>query len=402
MSVRDHPPTTDLRASQRGTSEQRSRGSGQRLVLLSVGALAALTTAACGSSGGSGGAGSSADTIAVAASDDTCAVGTDSLPAGTHSFTITNKGSKVTEFYVYAEGDRIMGEVENIAPGVARNLLVELPAGDYQAACKPGMVGNGIRQDLTVSGATTRLSEDQELSAAVGSYARYVQTQVGALQEKAQEFVAAIKAGDVAGAKALYPVARSYYERIEPVAESFGDLDPELDARENDVEPGDPWTGFHVLERDLWQTGDISASGPTADQLMTDVDDLAGRVQQLELQPLDLANGALGLLDEISTGKITGEEDRYSHTDLYDFAANLEGSEAAIQALRPVIDDRQADLATALDQQFAATTAELEKYHTGDTWAVYTDLTPAQLRALSDSLNALAAQVSKVPAVIAQ
>jgi iron uptake system component EfeO len=186
------------------------------------------------------------------------------------------------------------------------------------------------------------------------------------------------------------------------VAESFGDLDPKIDARENDVEPGDSWTGFHVLERDLWQTGDISGSGPVADQLVSDIDDLATRAKDLELQPLDLANGALGLLDEIATGKITGEEDRYSHTDLYDFAANLEGSQQAVQSLRPVIADRDPELATALDEQFQAAAAELEKYHTGNTWTTYTDLTQDQLRALSDAINALAAQVSQVPAVIAQ
>ena len=68
-------------------------------------------------------------------------------------FTVTNSGSKVNEFYVYAEGDRIMGEVENIAPGLTRELLVELPEpGTYETACKPGMVGDGIRAPFTVTG----------------------------------------------------------------------------------------------------------------------------------------------------------------------------------------------------------------------------------------------------------
>jgi iron uptake system component EfeO len=374
----------------------------RRILLLTAGTVAALSTAACSGSGGSGGSGKAADSIAVTATDTSCDVKTDTLQAGTHSFRVTNTGSKVTEFYVYAQGDRIMGEVENIAPGVARDLLVELPAGDYQAACKPGMVGDGIRHDLKVTGTSAQLSDDEELSAAVDGYATYVQTQISALQEKTQEFVDAIKAGDIPTAQSLYPVARSYYERIEPVAESFGDLDPKIDARENDVEPGDTWTGFHVLERDLWQNGDVSQDGPVADQLMSDVNDLATRAEDLELQPLDLANGALGLLDEIATGKITGEEDRYSHTDLYDVAANLEGAQQAVQSLRPVIAGRAPDLASALDAQFKAVSAELEKYHTGDTWTTYTDLSQDQLRALSDAINALAAQVSQVPAVIAQ
>src|SRR3954454_23850 len=396
-----------LRRSRPPTSSRRPRSMSKlvrkRLCLAGLTGLTAVTVAACGGGDSSNGGSSDArDDIAVAATDDSCEVASSDLPAGVHQFTVTNTGSKVTEFYVYAEGDRVMGEVENIAPGVARDLRVELPAGDYQAACKPGMVGDGIRSDLTVTGDAVQLSDDEALSAAVDGYTTYVQNQVTALQEKTQEFGAAVKAGDLPAAQALYPVARSSFERIEPVASTFGDLDPKIDARENDVEEGDTWTGFHVLERDLWETGDVSASGPVADQLMTDVNDLAARVQDIELQPLDLANGALGLLDEIATGKITGEEDRYSYTDLYDFSANLEGSEAAIQALRPVIAEQDADLATALDEQFAAATAELEKYRDGDGWTSYTDLTEDQLRALSDSINALAAEVSQVPAVVAE
>jgi len=375
----------------------------RRTPLVAAGAASLALLAACGGgsdAGSGGGAGGASDDIAVAASDTSCDVGTTELEAGTHEFTVTNSGSSVTEFYVYAEGDRIMGEVENIAPGVARSLLVELPAGSYQTACKPGMTGDGIRTDLTVSGESEQLSDDEALQAAVTDYTRYVTSQVTALQEQTQAFVTAVKAGDVAQAQALYPVARTYYERIEPVAESFGDLDPKIDARENDVEPGDTWTGFHVLERDLW-AGDLSQSGPVADQLTTDVDDLATRVQTLELQPLDLANGALGLLDEIASSKITGEEDRYSHTDLWDFQANLDGSQAAITSLRPVVAAADPELAASLDSAFAATQAELAQFASGDGFVLYTTLTPAQVQGLSDSLNALAAQVSQVPAVVA-
>ncbi|SCX58566.1 iron uptake system component EfeO [Klenkia marina] len=374
----------------------------RRTPLVAAGAAALALLAACGGGedAGSGG-GEASDDIAVAASDTSCDVDATELEAGTHEFTVTNSGSSVNEFYVYAEGDRIMGEVENIAPGVARSLLVELPAGQYQTACKPGMTGDGIRTDLTVTGESEQLSDDEALQAAVADYTRYVSSQVTALQEQTQAFVTAVQAGDVAQAQALYPVARTYWERIEPVAESFGDLDPRVDARENDVEPGDTWTGFHVLERDLWVTGDLSQSGPVADQLVADIDELATRVQDLQLQPLDLANGALALLDEIASGKVTGEEERYSHTDLWDFQANLDGSQAAVQSLRPAIAEADPDLATALDQAFAATQAELAQYASGDGFVLYTTLTPEQVQGLSDSLNALAAQVSQVPAVVA-
>jgi len=338
----------------------------------------------------------------VTASDSACVVATTTLSSGTHRFTVTNEGSKVTEFYVYADGDRVVGEVENIAPGVARSLLVDLPAGSYEAACKPGMNGDGLRSELTVTGSSaSAASDDEALQKAVTVYETYVRDQVADLQRQTAQFAAAIAAEDVAKAKELYPQARTPYERIEPVAESFGDLDPKIDARENDVEPGQTWTGFHVLEKTLWTGGDLAAAGPVAERLKADVADLAARVQNLDLRPLDLANGALGLLDEIAKSKITGEEDRYSHTDLWDFEANLEGSEQAIRSLRPVITERDAALAVALDERFEAAETALAQYRQGDGFRLYTDLTKDQTRALSDALNALAAQVSKVPAVIA-
>jgi iron uptake system component EfeO len=371
----------------------------RRPALLTAVVLAALATAACGAEqdGGS----EAADTITVAATDDACDVGTTELPAGTHEFEVTNSGAKVTEFYVYGEGDRVMAEVENIAPGLSRTLLAELPAGDYEAVCKPGMVGNGIRQALTVTGEATQLSDDESLAQAGTDYQRYVQSQTGALLEQTTAFTDAVKAGDIEKAKALYPVARTYWERIEPVAESFGDLDPIIDGREGDQEPGQDFTGFHRIEKALWADGDVSTMGPYADQLLENVQEIVARANQVTLEPLQLANGAKGLLDEIATGKITGEEDRYSHTDLWDFAANLEGVQAAVQALRPYLEKADPDLVAQIDERFAATEAELSQYRAGDGWMLYDQLSQEQLKGLSDSITALTESVSQVAAAVA-
>jgi iron uptake system component EfeO len=370
-----------------------------RPALLAVLALAALSTAACASTDDDGG--TAADTVTVSSTDDACDVDTTELPAGTHRFEITNAGSKVTEFYVYGEGDRVMAEVENIAPGLSRDLLAELPAGEYEAACKPGMIGDGIRQDLTVTGEAVQLSEDESLAQAGVDYQRYVQSQTAALLEQTTAFVTAVKAGDIPGAKALFPVARTYWERIEPVAESFGDLDPLIDAREGDQEPGQDFTGFHRIEKALWETGDISDMGPYADQLLENVNEIVTLSNEVTLEPLQLANGAKALLDEIATGKITGEEDRYSHTDLWDFAGNLDGSKAAVQALRPFLEENDADLVAEIDDRFATTEAELGTHRSGDGWVFYDQLDQTQLRALSDSITALTESVSKVASVVA-
>ncbi|MFF4415245.1 iron uptake system protein EfeO [Streptosporangium sp. NPDC001559] len=376
-------------------------------IVVAIGFLAMAGLTAC-SGGGTPAAGpqaassSAGGPITVAANDTECKVAVTEVTAGTSTFTITNAGSKVTEFYVYAPGDRVMGEVENIVPGLTREVIVELPAGAYETACKPGMTGKGIRGPLKVTGEHKPLSDDAKLAEATAGYKRYIKTQSDTLLAKTQEFVDAVKAGDIDKAKALFPVARTYWERIEPVAEIFGDLDPAIDARENDLAEGEKWTGFHKIEKDLWVTKDVSKDGPVADKLMADIKTIVDKANGAEISPVLLGNGAKGLLDEVASGKITGEEDRYSHTDLWDFDANLQGSKAAVQALRPVLEERAPDLVKTLDERFAATEAELGTHRAGDGWKLHTELSKDELKKLSDSINALSEPISKIAAIVAK
>jgi iron uptake system component EfeO len=371
-----------------------------RVAVTGIAVLLPLAAVACGNSAPESAGGS----IAVEAKDDACNLARTSADAGTLTFEVTNKGSRVTEFYLYAEGDRIMGEVENIGPGVTRRLVTEVPdGGKYQAACKPGMQGNGIRADFTVNGQAARQADaNAKLGEATKSYQRYVNSQADALLTKTTEFVNAVKASKVDDAKALFPVARTYWERIEPVAESFGDLDPKIDAREADLEEGQQFTGFHRLEKDLWVTGLQADSPAIADQLLTDVNEIVTKAKTVELTPLQLANGAKELLDEVATGKITGEEDTFSHTDLWDFRANVDGSQAAVAALRPVVQERDATLASTLDEKFKAVDALMEKQRKGDGFTLYTDLTQDEIKALAESIDALGEPISKVAEVVSR
>lgn len=176
---------------------------------------------------------------------------------GKASFKVTNNGSKINEFYVLTEAGRVEGEVENIGPGASRTLQVHLSEpGDYKVQCKPDMVGEGISHGFSVSGESQDATRgDESLQEAVDNYLAYVKNQVKNLDEQTDAFVKAVDAGDMDKAKALFAQARTPYERIEPVAESFpDDLDPRIDAREADVEDEEKWTGFHVIERDLWGT----------------------------------------------------------------------------------------------------------------------------------------------------
>jgi iron uptake system component EfeO len=108
-----------------------------------------LAAVACGGST----AGSGVHAATVTATDTECQVSPTTLPAGRHSLSVTNKGNKTTEVYVYGAGDSIAGEAEDIGPGTTHSLSVKLSAGSsYQVACKPGQTGNGIRTSITVTG----------------------------------------------------------------------------------------------------------------------------------------------------------------------------------------------------------------------------------------------------------
>jgi iron uptake system component EfeO len=376
-----------------------SRTSRVAVLVTAASALAACTSTAPPAQDAAGGGGP----IPVTAGDASCEVAAAEAPAGNITFSVRNTGTKITEFYLYGTGDRIMGEVENIGPGLTRDLIVEVPdGGSYTTACKPGMVGDGIRAPFTVTGSATRsVDENTRLAEATTGYHRWVTSQIEALVPKTQEFVDAVKAGDVETAKALFPVARTYWERIEPVAESFGDIDPKIDGREDDErDPGVQFTGYHRLEKDLWVDGLQPDSPAMADQLMADIRDLQSRTATVELTPVQLANGAKELLDEVATGKITGEEDRYSHTDLWDFKANVEGSQGAVAALRPVIDEKDPTLGPVLDERFAAVDALLEEYRVGDGYQLYTELTEDDIRRMAEAVDALGEPVSQVAGVV--
>jgi len=343
--------------------------------------------------------------ITVTASDSACELSGTEGATGANTFVITNNGTKVTEFYVYGEGERVMGEVENISPGLQRKLIVQLgEAGTYQTACKPGMVGDGIRGDFKVTGDSVKVDEAGKFKEASESYKRYVNSQTDALIAATQIFVDAVKKGDVNAAKAQFPIARTYYERIEPVAESFpNDLDPRIDLREADLEPGQKWTGFHRLEKDLWVTGLQPDSNAMADQLMADVKELDNGVKapSWTIDSTQIAGGAQGLLDEVAASKITGEEDTFSHTDLWDFKANVDGSQTAVASVRPILDERNADLGKKVDQRFADVDALLEKYRQGDGFVFYDKVTEPQRQELSRAIDALSKEVSQVQGVIA-
>lgn len=429
------------------------------LALAGVGLAGCVDNNAGAASGSTAAAGKDGATqITVTITDDGLTLSADSFPSGVVTFTMTNNGTVANEFEVLTENKlQIVSEQENIGPGTTATLTTALAEGTYYVACKPNMVGElkGVTKLTVTPGAAVEVDEDvkQLEEQAVTNYTAYVRDQVGQLLEATQTFTAAYTSGDTAKAKELYPLARMHYERIEPTAESFGikeagDLDAAMDLRIQDlaadaeVPTTDPsvissWTGWHRIEADLWDGGagspfafaDAAARQAVADQLVADTQTLYDLVYGKQDGPngafaltlTDVATGAASLLEEVALSKIVGEEETFSHTDLYDFKANVEGAEVAYGNVKAIVEKNDSALAQEIDERLATVNELIDAQATGTTadgqttYVDYSTIAAVQVNAgetpsdtdytkvqkqFSDAVNALSESLSQVAGTV--
>lgn len=245
----------------------------------------------------------------------------------------------------------------------------------------------------------TPKTADGQFDQVVADYRDYAINELDAFTNKTEAFTTAVKEGDLEKAKALYAPARMHYERAEPIAEVFGDLDPKIDARAGDVKESE-WGGYHRIEQGLFEKGTTKGYEQYAEQLMQDVHLLRAKVETVDVTPELLVTGATDLLNEVSTSKVTGEEDRYSHTDLYDFAANVQGAEKIYQLLNPSLMKQDEALSKEIAARFEDVNALLEAKKTEKGYVLYTDLSKTDVKQLSQAINELAEPLSKMGIVL--
>ena len=241
------------------------------------------------------------------------------------------------------------------------------------------------------------------LQKAAKEYRKYTNEQLDQFLKGTEEFVSAIKADDIEKAKSLYPKVRMYYERSEPVAEAFGDLDPKIDARLADMKEEkkeDKWTGYHKIEKSLYQENKIDEmTKKDADQLLKDAKELDAKVDTLDITPKLMLQGSVDLLNEVSTSKITGEEEIYSHTDLYDFKANIEGAQKIYELFKSELEKKDKKLSSTIMDNFNKVNQLLDKYKNNDGYKDYSAVTKEDRKALSDAVNSLGEPLSKMAVV---
>ena len=237
-----------------------------------------------------------------------------------------------------------------------------------------------------------------DLVGPISDYKIYVTENLEQLTQDTQKFTDAVKKGDLATARKLYPTTRMHYEAIEPIAELFSDLDASIDSREDDHEQGvksDDFTGFHRLEYALFEKNSTAGLTPLADKLMADVKDLQKRVDGLTFPPEKVVGGAAALMEEVAATKVSGEEDRYSHTDLYDFQANVDGAKKIFDLFRPQIAKQDQAFVAKVDKNFANVDKILAKYKTSNGgFETYDKVSERDRKALVGPVNTLAEDLS--------
>jgi iron uptake system component EfeO len=376
-------------------------------------AVLALLAAACSSSqassSGSTGSAQSAKATAVTISltPQGCAPKPAKIPAGAADFTVANKDADAVSEAELRTSDlsKILAEQENLTPGLSGGFSLTLQPGTYKINC-PG--ASQQQWDFTVTGKAAGPSwqSNPQLAAAVSGYAGYINQNIAALVSHTQAFCRAIDAGKMSQAKILYPRARVYYERIEPVAEIWGSLDTDIDGRwENPVTVASQFMGFHKLEQLLWEDNTLTGAPKLCAGLVTHEKQLLKLVRAAQYNPLELASGATDLINEAATSKISGEEERYSNTDFPVFQGNVDGAMEIVSLLQPYLQHKDPSVLTQIRSRNAAITDQLATYkatpgydHTG--YVEYSTVLDSQRRHLSAAVNALAESLSKLSAQV--
>jgi len=356
-----------------------------------------------GSTGAAAAAGDKSSTVKIQITSQGCEPKPASVPAGAVEFDITNSGAAAVTEAELRTNDKahILGEQENLTPGLSGGFSLTVRPGTYKVNC-PGASQPDWTFKVTGTAAGPDWQSNPQLTSAVQGYGTYVKQNTADLVTHTQSFCQAISSGNMNQAKELYTPARMYYEKIEPVAEVWGSLDISIDGRwENPVTVKSQFTGFHRIEQMLWQDKSLNGTAAMCSQLVKNEQQLNTLVGSAQYNPLEMASGATDLINEAGTNKISGEEERYSNTDLPVFEANVQASMQVIDLLSPYLQAKAASTVSLIKQRHDAVESLLTKYkaspgyeNTG--YVDYSTVTKTDRKRLSAAVNALAEAMSKV------
>jgi iron uptake system component EfeO len=342
-------------------------------------------------------------TVTITLTPKGCAPKPAKVSTGQIQFNVANKNAgAVSEAELRTKDlSHILGEQENLTPGLSGGFALVVQPGHYVVNCPGASQQHAV---FTVTGKAKVVSAQTKslLTAAASGYSSYVNQQVASLVSSTQALCAAINSGNQTQAEQLYPQARIYYERIEPVAEVWGTLDTAIDGRiDNPVTNPADLTGFHRIEEIMWADTTLAGASQYCSQLVANEQQLQQLVSTASYNAVTMASGATDLINEAGTAKITGEEERYSNADFVVFQANVDGAMEVVSLLQPYLKQADPSLVAQINRQHQAVEKAIAPYkatpgydNTG--YVEYSQVLDPQRRALSAKVQAFAEALSKM------
>jgi iron uptake system component EfeO len=336
------------------------------------------------------------DEVQVTIHPHSCEPNALTVPAGRASFRIVNRSDRAVEWEIL-DGVLVVEERENIAPGLSQVINANLLPGDYAITC--GLLSNprGTLHVTPTAASEAAARAKPSMVAFVGPLSEfrvYLSSQGSALIKAVTALEQAIAAGDLTQAQALYIPARAAYQRLAPAAQRLAELDNRINARadyfeQREQDPG--FRGFHRLEFALFQQRSLDGLTPAAQQLLADVTTLKQQLLAQSLPPEQLVSIVVRNLDNLGDVRATsGEEERYSHSDLNGFAGNLDAARKVLDLLRPLLEKSAADLLPTLDKALAGLDAELNRFKVEGGYPRYDSVNAEQRQQIADKAKALA------------
>lgn len=317
------------------------------------------------------------------------------VPAGKNAFRIVNRSERAVEWEIL-DGVLVIEERENIAPGLSQVINANLQPGDYAITC--GLLSNprGTLHVTPTAESEANAKARPSMVAFIGplsEYRVYLSTQGSTLIKAVNALQDAIAAGDLSAAQAAYLPARAAYQRIAPAAQRLAELDNAINARadyyeKREQDPG--FSGFHRIEYGLFDQHSVDGLLPVAQRLQADVTTLKQQLLAQNMAPEQLASVIARNMRSLAEIRSNGEEERYSHSDLNGFVANLEGTRKVIDLLRPMLAKSAKPLLEQIDAAAAALDTELNGLSTDSGMRPYDQVDAVQRKLIADKAKGLA------------
>ncbi|WNR42286.1 EfeM/EfeO family lipoprotein [Paenibacillus roseipurpureus] len=249
------------------------------------------------------------------------------------------------------------------------------------------------------------IEASKALQDAAKAYNAYVQDQGNQLVKLLDDLNNAIKSGDMKKASEAYVLSRMPYERIEPIIETFSELDGVMDARVDDFknEKDPAFTGYHRIEYLLFVKKNVKDAEPFAAQLLEDGKKMQKAIASTTIAPTDFIAGVGELMEEAQSSKITGEEERWSGATVPVIRANVEGAQVIYDLVKAELKKKDAALDEKISKSLAAVIETMNTLSpAGATWNDFGKMEQVKQVDLKNKLEALAEPLVKMPGTLSK